>query len=336
MSLRLPYTTKETTMKERRFTLALLAWAGLAALTAATPLAAKSKADAFGQAVADLQDSPDDLALRRKVITLAQGLDQAPPVPDEVLVLKGKAAFVVKNAESPADYQGAVDAYNKAVLLAPWVADLYYNKGVMEEKAGQPRQASDDFNLYLFAKPDAADKDKVLERLGKLDVMLDKKKEQAKASERQQERAAQVSVDHQAWQTRKTTSTVVIVLGGIGLCAGALELGLGYGNESSSDYTVAPGVSGGVLYNKYYEGKYWSADSYNTYTQGEGQVKTGWVVGGIGLGVMVVGFIVMPGAEPTTNTGLLNIRDGKLALGVPQVQFTPYNGRRVELVHAAF
>lgn len=321
-------------MTPRRSTLGLLACLSLG-LLAAAPLQAKGKADTFNKAVAELQDSPDDLALRKKVISLARDLPEAPPVPDDVLVLKGKAAFVAKSAESPADYKGAVEAYNKATLLAPWVGDLYYNRGVMEEKAEMPQQAIDDFNLYLFAKPDAEDKQKVLERLGKLDVLLDKKKQQDQAVVQHQQRAAVTSAEHKAWESKKTASTVFVVIGGIGLALGAVELGLGYGNESSSDYTVAPGYSGGVLYNKKYEGKYWSTDSYDTYTTGESQVQTGWLVGGLGLGAMVLGFIMSPGPEPTSDA-LMDLHGGKLAFSPPLLLPGPHGGLRTQLLRAAF
>ncbi len=131
---------------------------------------------AFDLAVQDLQKAPDNVMLRRKIFELAQGLKSKPPVPDEVSILKGKALYIAKKAVSPEDFRPAVDAYRQATFLAPWVPDLYYNLGLMEEQAGMPGEAIADFKLYLLANPDANDKNKVLARLGKLEVERDEGK----------------------------------------------------------------------------------------------------------------------------------------------------------------
>jgi tetratricopeptide (TPR) repeat protein len=307
-------------------------------LGAAVPvsLPAQTIRSQFDQAVAELKNSPDDQDLRKKIIDLSLELKSLPKTPDEVLELKGQAAYVMKNASSAADYQGAVDAYKKAVLIAPWVGDVYYNLGVVEQKAEQPAAASDAFKLYLRAKPDASDKAEVLERLGALQVLVDKKKQADETAAVKQQKAAENSVAMEAWQKQKDASTVVVVLGAIGLCAGAVELGLGYGNESSSGFTTAPGVSGGVLYNQAYEGKYWSKDSYASYTAGEGEVRTGWIVGGVGLGVIVVGLIMGPGPRPGDDDALLELGQGRLALAVPSVQLNRGGGLSGTLLHASF
>ena len=56
----------------------------------------------------------------------------------------------------------------KESLLAPWLADIYYNLGVVQEKAEEREDAINSFNLYLFAKPHAKDRTKVLEKIGSL------------------------------------------------------------------------------------------------------------------------------------------------------------------------
>jgi tetratricopeptide (TPR) repeat protein len=304
------------------------------ALPASLP--AKTTRSDFDQAVEDLKSSPDDQDLRNKIIDLSHKLKSLPKTPDEVLELKGQASYIMKTATSPADYQGAVDAYKKAALVAPWVADVYYNLGVVEQKADQPADASNAFKLYLRAKPDASDKAEVLERLGALDLLAGKKKQTEQTAAARQQQAAENSVAVEAWQKKQAASTVVVVLGAIGLCAGAVELGLGFGNESSSGYTTAPGVSGGVLYNQPYEGKYWSKDSLASYTAGQSEVTTGWVVGGIGLGVLVVGLIIGPGPKPGGDEALLELSHGQLAVAVPSLQLNRGGGLDGTLLHATF
>jgi len=299
-------------------------------------LQAQTTRSEFDQAVADLKNSPDDQDLRNKIIDLSHKLKSMPKAPDEVLELKGQATYIMKTANSPADYQGAVDAYKKAALIAPWVGDVYYNLGVVEQKADQPADASNAFKLYLRAKPDASDKAEVLERLGALDLLAGKKKQAEQTAAVRQQQAAENSVAMEAWKSKQTASTVVVVLGAIGLCAGAVELGLGYSNESSSGFTTSPGYNGGVLYNQSYEGKYWSKDSLASYTAGQSEVSTGWIVGGIGVGVMVVGLIMGPGPKPGGEEALLELSQGQLALAVPSLQLNQGGGLNGTLLHASF
>ncbi|HTB21617.1 MAG TPA: hypothetical protein VK914_02810 [bacterium] len=301
----------------------------------------------FERAVAQLQKNPGDRNLRRRIILLARHLNPPPQKSADVQILEGKAVYLAKSASSPADYRAAVDAYNKATLMAPWDGNLYYNTAVMEQAGGLPGDAIRDFNMYLFAEPNASDKDQVLARIGKLLVVLDKKKQRQQAMAETQQQAAiraqqqQVLAQenaqaYQSWQAQKTVGAVTTVIGVCGLALGAVEFGVGYGNESSSDYTVSPGYSGGVEYNIYYEGKYWSKASYASYTQGEQQVTAGGVVMLVGVVVTVVGVVIMPGPFHP-RLALLNYQDDQLALGIPQVSIMPHGeGARATLLSAQF
>jgi tetratricopeptide (TPR) repeat protein len=298
-------------------------------------LAAPGGRQAFDQAVKDLQKNPSDTALRKKIFKMARGLASLPEVPDDVAILKGKAAYIVKNANSPADFGPAVDAYEKATNLAPWVPELYYNLGVVQEKAGAPELASESFKLYLAADPDASDRDKVLARLGGLEVQQEKK-QQGGAQAVQQQQAAEVNPRAQRdWESRRGAAIAVAVLGGITMGIGAVALGVGAGDTGSALYTTSPGYSKGVLYNKYYEGKYWSSASYDTYTQGEAEMGLGWTflaLGGLGL---IVGIAMDPGPQP--RAALMNIQGGKLAMAMPTVDMNPgLGGWQTTLVHAEF
>src|SRR5262245_1245242 len=101
-----------------------LAW--LAALLLAfnpLPLLAATQSE-FDKAVQNLQKNPDDSALRKKILKMARELKETPDIPDDVAVLKGKATYIVKSAKSFSDFRPAVDAYQEAILLAPWVPAL--------------------------------------------------------------------------------------------------------------------------------------------------------------------------------------------------------------------
>jgi predicted TPR repeat methyltransferase len=53
----------------------------------------------------------------------------------------------------PGSYEAASEEMEQAVLAAPWLADGYYNLGVIQEKAGKFSEATHNFRLYLLAAP---------------------------------------------------------------------------------------------------------------------------------------------------------------------------------------
>lgn len=124
--------------------------------------------------IAQLQSSPDDQELRKKIIKLVSTMSTKPEMPDELNELLGQAKYVMKNAKVPEDYNDAVDAFKKASLLAPWVGDIYYNLGVAQEKAENQADAIDSFSFYLLAKPHAKDKAAVEEKIGALKYVAKK------------------------------------------------------------------------------------------------------------------------------------------------------------------
>jgi len=124
--------------------------------------------ETLSQYISDLQKNPDDNALREKIIKLAQEMKPVPKVPNEVDELVGKATYAVKNAKSEADFSDAVDAYQKVLLIAPWVPEYYYNLGAVQEKAGKFKEAVVSLELYLLAVPDAKDAKEVREHIGGL------------------------------------------------------------------------------------------------------------------------------------------------------------------------
>ena len=133
-----------------------------------------SSRETLKQYVAALQESPDDLELRGKIIKLAATMKPKPAIPEEIIELKGQATAAFKQAKTPAEYGDAVDAYQKALLIAPWLGDLYFNLGVAQEKAEKPMDAIQSFKLYLLASPDSQDREAVLERIGGLKYTVEK------------------------------------------------------------------------------------------------------------------------------------------------------------------
>jgi tetratricopeptide (TPR) repeat protein len=309
--------------------------AALAALPASGLLAATRAA--FDKAVKEVQEHPYDTSLRKKVFKLARELKNLPEIPDEVAILKGKASYVVKNASSPSDYGPAVDAYKKATNLAPWVPGLYYNLGVVQEKAGRAEEATESFKLYLAADPDAEDRDKVLARLGGLEVQKEEQEQRGAAlssgvSSLQGRSADPVAL--KKWESRQSGQIAVGVVSGVSVGMGALFVGMGLGQMDSAKAYSTAGTRSGVLYNKYYEGKYYSSASYSDYTGGQTMVGMGWVFMGVGALGILIAVAMDPGPKPVA---LLEMDGDQLALGLPQVELNErLDGLNVGLLQAKF
>ena len=143
---------------------------GMSAATAQ----AQSPQQILNQYVADLQKSPNDYALREKIIKHVQAMRPAPTLPAAVIKHEGAAEYAFKNAKSESDYLDSANEYEKALLIAPWLAIDYFNCGVAYEKAGQFKKAITQFNLYLIAAPDAQDTNAVLKRIGGLEYAAGK------------------------------------------------------------------------------------------------------------------------------------------------------------------
>jgi protein phosphatase/serine/threonine-protein kinase len=138
------------------------------------------------QLTAQLQNSPDDEALREKIIALALTLNPKPATPDAATMAEGGAEYAFKNAQGNSDFSDAAKQYEKALLLAPWLAGDYFNCGVAHEKAGENKDAIRSFNFYLLAAPNADDAQAVKKRIGGLQYAAQKAEAQADEAARKE------------------------------------------------------------------------------------------------------------------------------------------------------
>ncbi|MCF6290314.1 MAG: tetratricopeptide repeat protein [Desulfobacterales bacterium] len=91
---------------------------------------------------------------------------------------RGMAA--VEMAKSPADYKDAIKEFEKAARLAPGWADVYYNLGMVQEKANKYDEAVTSFRRYLRLAPNARDAETVKSLINRLEFKAQKISEQAK------------------------------------------------------------------------------------------------------------------------------------------------------------
>lgn len=121
--------------------------------------------EALDQYTAELAANTWNENLRKKIIEVASKLDPPPAIPEEAKrgMGRGKAAF--QSAQNPGEYQKAREEFEKAVNLAPWWADGYYNLALVEEQERKFDQALSHLKLYLLAAPNAPDKSQIEEKI---------------------------------------------------------------------------------------------------------------------------------------------------------------------------
>lgn len=81
----------------------------------------------------------------------------ASEIPEEAQLHFDRGMAAVEMARTPEDYVPAVDEFKKARALAPDWPDVYYNLGLIQEKAGRYRDAADSLRRYLQLVPDSPD-----------------------------------------------------------------------------------------------------------------------------------------------------------------------------------
>jgi tetratricopeptide (TPR) repeat protein len=169
--------------------IAFLVLAG-SALRATTHSSANSRKQ-LRQYVAQLQNHPDNLELRKKIIKLALTMRPAPSVSQTALEAEGAAEYAFQAASSKDDYDAAAKLYEKALLAAPWSAEYYLNLAVCREKAEEYDKAITNYNFYILAAPDAKDRDDVLKKIGAMKYAAEQNSPQAVAERNAREAQAQ-------------------------------------------------------------------------------------------------------------------------------------------------
>lgn len=150
------------------------------------------------QLIAQLQQSPNNQTLREKIIAIALTLNPKPATPDAATMAEGAAEYAFTHAKASSDYSDAAKQYEKALLLAPWLAADYFNCGVAHEKAGEDNEAIRSFQLYLLAAPNAGDAQAVKKRIGGLQYALHKAEEQQNAAAREARAQAEEAARREA------------------------------------------------------------------------------------------------------------------------------------------
>lgn len=103
------------------------------------------------------QQSPRDESLREKVIQLAISLPEPPPIPEEARQMFLLATSQIKQASGPPSLAQPIGLLRKALKIAPWWGNAYYNLSRALEMSGQYDEAMKQLKYYLELKPSEAD-----------------------------------------------------------------------------------------------------------------------------------------------------------------------------------
>ncbi len=150
----------------------------------------------LNQYVADLQKSPDDTALRQKIIAIAKTMRPAPAIPEEARGHYVMAATFMEKAKDNAGLERAIEQYKAALLAAPWWADAYKKLATAQKAADHYDDAVASLNLYLLTQPpDARD---AQDEIYKLKALKESAADDQKmAAEKAQAAAAQAAAEEQ-------------------------------------------------------------------------------------------------------------------------------------------
>lgn len=134
---------------------------------------AQSPREQLNQMVQQLQKSPNDNALREKIIKLARTMRPAPALPDTAIAFEGRAQFAFRSAKSEGDFLAAAQEYEKAVAVAPWVPGYYADLCTIYEKAGKFADAKRHCGFYLTGLTDSAQMTDVKRRIAGLEFGIE-------------------------------------------------------------------------------------------------------------------------------------------------------------------
>lgn len=98
-------------------------------------------------------------------------------VSDEAKRYFDRGVMAVELAKSPADYESAINEFRQAATLAPDWPDVFYNLGLVHEKAENYGDAVISLRQYLNLVPVASDAEMVKSLINKLEYKRDKANE---------------------------------------------------------------------------------------------------------------------------------------------------------------
>ena len=132
------------------------------------PAGAVDQKQTLDALISSLRKNPNDSTLRTDIIKFVREMNPTPEIPADAKKFVSNAESAFQKAKTNADYLAIAREFETALLLAPWVADYYYNLAVIYEKAARPNEAKRNYELYLVADPGSREKSTIIKHIAEL------------------------------------------------------------------------------------------------------------------------------------------------------------------------
>jgi hypothetical protein len=140
---------------------------------------AQSTQDTLKQFIAELQKSPDNNALREKIILIAQRIKPAPMLPEEARKNFVMGSALLGEAKTKDDYELVIMKIKGAISIAPWYTEAYKQLGITQELSEHYDDAIKNIGFYMLSQLSDGDKQKAQDEI----YIIEAKKEKANSPE---------------------------------------------------------------------------------------------------------------------------------------------------------
>ena len=129
---------------------------------------AQSPREQLQQLTIQLQQTPNDNALRERIIKLGAEIKPMPAVPEEARRSFMEGSTIVKLAKDVESQKLAIGSFNEALKIAPWWGNAYYNLAAVQELIGQLNDAERTLKWFLLSNPSESDAREAQDHIGAL------------------------------------------------------------------------------------------------------------------------------------------------------------------------
>lgn len=129
--------------------------------------------DAFAN---DPNPNEFDAAVLVQLAEVLPRLKPPPAIPGEADRYNRRGLAMIKAANTDEDFDNAAKEFGHGIYTAPWVAALYRNAALTDDKAGNTEAALTYYRLYRIISPVAAHDEAIKQKIAELEVQAEERK----------------------------------------------------------------------------------------------------------------------------------------------------------------
>lgn len=114
---------------------------------------AQNSQQTLTQYISALRESPNDTALRERIIRHVQTMSPAPGIPEEARRYYVRGSAIFEDAKQPSDSADAAEEFRQALLIAPWWGEAYMKMGLALKSARLYDEAIASLKLFMATNP---------------------------------------------------------------------------------------------------------------------------------------------------------------------------------------